>query len=37
MNLSSFETLSVNSKRQSTPKSVYHTFLNHPRYNENVH
>jgi hypothetical protein len=36
MNSPSFETLSVNSKRQSTPKSVYHTFFNPPRINENI-
>lgn len=36
MNSPSFETLSVNSKRQSTPKSVYHTFYNPPRINENI-
>jgi hypothetical protein len=36
MSSSSFETLSVNSKRQSTPKSVYHTFFNPPRINENI-
>lgn len=36
MSSPSFETLSVNSKRQSTPKSVYHTFNNPPRTNENI-
>jgi hypothetical protein len=36
MSSSSFEPLSVNSKRQSTPKSVYHTFFNPPRINENI-
>lgn len=36
MNSPSFEPLSVNSKRQSTPKSVYHIFFNPPRINENI-
>lgn len=32
----SFETLSVYSNRQSTPKSVYHIFLIPPQNNENI-